>query len=81
MGDRKPQEKARYVIRVRGTLDPGWSKWFEGFSIVHHATGDTILAGEVVDRAAFYGVIGRARDLGLTVVSVERCDRLESSDE
>jgi len=72
VGDRCRQERAWYVIRVRGLVDP---VWFGGFAIAQDSTGDSILSGEVVDQAAFYGVISRARDLGLTIMSVERQER------
>jgi len=75
MGSAHWQERAWYVIRVRGPLDPAWSTWFGGFTIAPDPTGDTILSGEVVDQSAFHGVISRMRDLGLTVVSVERHER------
>jgi hypothetical protein len=58
-----------YRIRVRGHLD---AAWFDGLTVTHEADGDTTLTGPVVDQAALYGLIGRARDLGLTLVSV-RC--------
>jgi len=64
----------RYEIRVRGAPDPSWSAWFEGFIITYDNAGTTVITGEVMDEAAFYGLIGRARDLGLTVLSVERRD-------
>jgi len=64
--------RAWYVIRVRGPLDAVWSSWFEGFTITPAPTGDTIFSGEVVDQSAFHGVINRMRDLGLTIISVER---------
>jgi len=70
--DRGDARSARYVIRVRGVLSPDWSAWFAGFAIDHDADGNTILSGEVMDESAFYGLISRARDLGLTIVSVER---------
>ena len=77
MSDRDRQERAWYIIRVRGVLDPEWSTWFPGFNAAHDASGDTVLSGEVVDRAAFYGLISRARDLGLTIAAIERLERAE----
>jgi hypothetical protein len=59
-----------YQIRVRGVLDGQWSVWFNGFTIEAGADGDTILIGPVVDQAALYGLISKARDLGLTLISV-----------
>ena len=36
--------------------------------------GDTTLTGEVTDQAALHGLINRVRDLGLTLVAVERSE-------
>jgi len=62
----------RYEIHVRGPLGTSWATWFDGLEVKHDASGDTIIAGEVIDEAALYGLISRARDLGLTLVSVKR---------
>ena len=69
---RPRHEGAYYQIRVQGTLDPRWSAWFDGFTITHDADGDTTLAGLVADQAALYGLLGKARDLGLTLLAVQR---------
>jgi hypothetical protein len=74
-------EEAQYRIRVQGTLPPQWSAWFEGLSIFHEAPDDTILVGKVADQAALYGVISRVRDLGLTLVAIERVERGADSPE
>jgi hypothetical protein len=68
---------ARYQIRVRGALDPHWSRWFGDMAITSGADGSTLLAGPVADQAALYGLINRLRDLGLTLLLVAR----EPSDE
>jgi hypothetical protein len=72
MHERDRGERAHYVIRVRGMMDADWGTWFDGFTVTHDSAGTTILCGEVVDRAAFYGLTSRARDLGLTIVAIER---------
>jgi hypothetical protein len=59
-----------YHIRVQEHLDPIWSDWFDGLTIMHDADGTTTLQGPVVDQAALYGLISRARDLGLTLLAV-----------
>jgi hypothetical protein len=66
--------KACYLIRVRGTLDPRWSAWFDGLTIVNDEGGTTMLSGEFTDQAALFGLISRIRDLGLELLSVARCD-------
>ena len=63
---------ARYQIRVRGTIDPHWSDWFDGMAITYDAGGDTLLVGPLVDQAALYGVLHRIRNLGLILLAVAR---------
>jgi hypothetical protein len=69
-----------YRIRVRGHLDTAWSARFDGLAITHDADGNTTLAGPLVDQAALYGVIGRARDLGLALISVQRTSSVARDD-
>ena len=61
-----------YRIRIRGHLDPGWSTWFDGLDICQEEDGTTTLTGPLVDQAALYGLLGRLRDLGATLLAVER---------
>ncbi len=63
---------AIYQIRVRGVLDVRWIVWFDDLTISHTADGEMTLTGQVVDQAALYGLISRARDLGLTLLAVNR---------
>ena len=59
-----------YLIRFKGHLDPTWSDWFGGLTITHEASGQTVLAGPLPDQAALYGILEKARNLNLTLVSV-----------
>ena len=64
------------TMRVAGQLDSRWSDWFEGLELRHLPDGSTELSGSVGDQEALYGLLNRARDLGLTLlaVSVETAD-------
>jgi hypothetical protein len=62
-----------YEIRVEGCLTEEWSGWFEGLSIQQENDG-TLLAGPLPDQAALYGLLKKVRDLGLTLVSVNRIE-------
>jgi hypothetical protein len=62
----------QYVVRIRGHLDPGWSTWFDSLTISQEDDGTTTLTGPLVDQAALYGLLGRLRDVGATLLSVER---------
>jgi hypothetical protein len=60
-----------YELRVAGHLDGRWSAWFEGWDVSQEGDGTTTLHGEVADQAALHGLLGRVRDLGATLLSVE----------
>jgi hypothetical protein len=59
-----------YYITVKGHLDRTWSEWFDDMTITNVANGETVLAGEVVDQAALYGVLRKVPDLGLPLLTV-----------
>jgi hypothetical protein len=61
-----------YRIRVKGSLDPKWSDWFDGFAIMPEAGDETLLVGPVTDQAALHGLLAKVRDLGLPLLSIER---------
>ena len=62
----------RYHIRIDAHLDASWSAWFGGLTITQHDDGTSSLVGELVDQAALYGLLGRLRDLGASLLSVQR---------
>ena len=70
-----------YRITVNEHLDDSWSAWFDGLTINHAPNGATTLAGPVRDQSALYGLIDKARDLGLTLVAVGRSDLPDLSGE
>ncbi len=59
-----------YQIRVKGHLDSSWSGWFDGLIITLDPNGDTLLTGPVVDQCALYGLLKKAHDLALPLISV-----------
>ena len=59
-----------YHIRVKGQLDPLWSQWFDGLTVLHEADGETVLDGPLVDQAALFGVLVKVRDLNLSLLRV-----------
>jgi hypothetical protein len=69
-----PAEPARYELRVQGVLEPHWSAWFEGLRLTSDESGQTTIAGPVVDQAALHGLLAKVRDLGLPLLSVRRLD-------
>lgn len=68
------QLPARYRIRIRGHLDPAWSTWFDSLTVTQADDGTTELAGPLADQAALFGLLVRLRDLGATLLLVERLE-------
>lgn len=62
----------RYVIQVKGHLDPFWQEWFENLSITHQGDGTSLLSGPIQDQAALYGILFKLRDLGLALLELHR---------
>jgi hypothetical protein len=67
-----PDAPWRYQIKVEGHLNPTWSAWFEELTLTHDPDGSTLLSGVVIDQAALHGVLVKIRDLGLTLIAVQR---------
>ena len=66
----EPNLPLAYQIRLQGHLGDEWTDWFEGLTITLEANGDTLLTGPVVDQAALYGLLRKARDLGMPLLAV-----------
>jgi len=67
-----------YEICLEGILDERWLRWFEGLEVTSSADDQTIIFGEF-DQPALHGLFNRIRDLGITLISVQRYpDRKES---
>ncbi len=59
-----------YEVRFRGTLDPHWAGWFEGFTLVALDSGESILRGTVRDQSELAGLLEKIRSLNLKLISV-----------
>jgi hypothetical protein len=65
----------QFQIRIKGHLDDHWSDWLGGLTFVRQPDGTTTLSGEIVDRAALYGVLNKLQDMGLTLISVNEVEQ------
>lgn len=66
-----------YRICVQERLSQTGAAWFEGFTLTVDETTSppqTRLEGPVIDQAELHGLISRVRDLGLTLITVQRMD-------
>ena len=64
-------QSTRYQICLEGILDERWLRWFEGLEVTSNADNQTIILGEF-DQSALHGLFNRIRDLGITLISVQR---------
>ena len=69
-----------YEIRLGGRLDVRWATWFDGMTVIPRDDGTTVISGYVPDQAALHGLLQRARDLGLPLLSVRRLDADSTDD-
>lgn len=60
-----------YQICIKGKLDERWLRWFEGLEVTSSPDDQTIISGEF-DQSALHGLFNRIRDLGVTLISVQR---------
>ena len=67
-------ESSTYQIRILGWIGRRWEEWFDGLRVAAEQTGDgrpiTVLTGAVADQAALRGLLCKAWDLNLAVLSV-----------
>ena len=64
-----------YELRISGRLGQATLTWFEDLTVsVDESTTpvQTVILSPMRDQAALYGLISRIRDLGLTLLSVNR---------
>jgi hypothetical protein len=61
-----------YRIKVKGILEDKWSDWFDSFSLSQINKEETLMVGQVRDQGALHGLLSKIRDLGLTLLLVER---------
>ena len=73
---RNYDKPAGYLIHIQGKIDPGWSEWFDGFTITQQ-NGETMLEGHVTDQAALHGILAKINDLGLSIISVTKLSQVE----
>ena len=64
-------QPTHYQICLEGILDERWLRWFEGLEIEASADDQTIIRGEF-DQSALHGLFNRIRDLGVTLIYVQR---------
>lgn len=68
-------EQKEYQICIKGHLNGHWAEWLGGLTLAQLPDGTTTLTGEIVDRAALYGLLKKLEDMGLSLISVNEVKR------
>ena len=72
-------QSAKYQIKIQGRQTEGWADWMDNLEIVTERDSEettiTILNGIVKDQSGLHGLLNRIRDLGLTLITVQRMDK------
>ncbi|OFX87177.1 MAG: hypothetical protein A2W99_07520 [Bacteroidetes bacterium GWF2_33_16] len=61
--------KGKTIIIVQGYLDKKWKNSFDGMEFSYEEE-NTILIGNIKDKAHLHGILNQIRDLNLKLISV-----------
>lgn len=64
-------------IRIKGYLDPSWQAWLEGLQILHEPDGTTVLAGQLKEQPALYGILIKLNQLSLSLLALQSTEPME----
>jgi hypothetical protein len=78
-GQAQPGKLEPYEIKLKGHLDELWSEWFDDLTITYDEYDNTILGGQVTDQSALHGLLKKAHDLGLRLISVTEVEANSSN--
>lgn len=76
-----PTGQTVYEIRVERYVGTAVAVYFPTFTIIHNLDGSTTLSGPLPDQSALHGVLALIRDLGLTLIAVNRRDAMPFDDQ
>ncbi|MEM8860439.1 MAG: hypothetical protein AAGD96_19110 [Chloroflexota bacterium] len=64
-----------YAIYVQGELSERWAQWFDDMAIAPEPERNvTVISGRLSDQAALHGLLNRVRNLGLTLIAVQKIE-------
>ena len=68
-----------YEIRIKEEISENSLTWFEDFTVTRATSGETVLRGVLADQSALHGLLGKIRDLNLTLISVNQVENNDRS--
>ena len=66
-----PDDPATYQIWVQGRLDAARLARYAAISVCY-VNGETVITAVLPDQSAVYGFLNRLRDLGVTLIGLEK---------
>ena len=58
-----------YTIHIQGKLELDLASWFQELAVTEDTDDNTLLSGELPDQAALIGILLRAHNLNLKILS------------
>jgi len=68
-----------YEIRIKEEISENSLTWFEDLTVTRTTSGETVLTGMFADQSALHGLLGKIRDLNLTLISVNQVEKKDCS--
>ena len=71
MPETENQNNSLYQITVQGSLDAGWSNWFNWMEVSYQEDAHrTLLTGPIADQAELRGILNKLWDLNKSIIAV-----------
>ncbi|MCP3924665.1 MAG: hypothetical protein GY714_18985 [Desulfobacterales bacterium] len=72
-------ESQKYQLTIEGHLEKRWENYFQGFSLDFTYDSKmnpvTVFEGFITDQTELYGLISKMRDLGFSLIKLNRLER------
>jgi len=74
------EESHLYQIKVEGQFTASWLEWFKPLTLAVEGER-TVLTGPLPDQAALRGLLNKMWDLNLTLISIQRLEQADKTEE
>ena len=73
-----PDQRSIYQVIIKGQLGPESTEWLGASATELDQVGNTVLTAETKDQSELHGLLRKIRDLGMTLISINRLEDSEA---